>query len=248
MKDRDVTAQHPVRGDVAVLVPAAGLGTRLGPGAPKALRELAGASLLAHAVRRLSQAPSVGCVVVAAPSGMAIKVRSALASEIPTSVDLVVVDGGATRQDSVAAALRATPGTYAIVLVHDAARAFAPPDLVERVAAAVRQGHDAVIPVLPVVDTIKQVDEAGFVAATPDRASLRAVQTPQGFRRSVLEQAHRAASGHLTDDAGLAERIGVRVFCVPGADAAMKITRPADLAAAELLLNGTSSGATTLGS
>ncbi len=243
-----MTAQHPVRGDVAVLVPAAGLGSRLGPGAPKALRELGGASLLVHTVRRVGQAPSVGCVVVAAPPGMATAVRTALTSETPATVDLVVVDGGATRQDSVAAALMATPDSYRIVLVHDAARAFAPPELVERVAGAVRDGHDAVIPVLPVVDTIKQVDAAGYVAATPDRAALRAVQTPQGFQRWVLERAHREVSDHLSDDAGLAERIGVPVFCVSGEDAAMKITRPADLAAAELLLHGTGLGAATLGS
>ena len=244
-----MTAQHPVRGDVAVLVPAAGLGTRLGPGGPKALRELGGSSLLVHTVRRLGQAPSVGCVVVAAPAGMAALIHAALTTEVPAGVDLVVVDGGATRQDSVAAALSATPRSYPIVLVHDAARAFAPPELVERVASAVRDGHDAVIPVLPVVDTIKQIDESGYVAATPERATLRAVQTPQGFRRSVLEHAHRhSAHGDATDDASLAESIGVPVFCVPGADAAMKITRPADLAAAELLLAATMSGRTTLGS
>jgi 2-C-methyl-D-erythritol 4-phosphate cytidylyltransferase len=243
-----MTAQHQVRGDVAVLVAAAGLGTRLGPGAPKALRELGGTSLLVHAVRRIGQAPSVGCVVVAAPAGTAAAVRNALTTEVPATVHLVVVDGGATRQDSVAAALVAVPATYPIILVHDAARAFAPPDLLERVAAAVRGGHDAVIPVLPVVDTIKQVDDAGFVASTPDRDGLRSVQTPQGFRRSVLEQAHRDARGDLTDDAGLAERIGIPVYCVPGSDAAMKITRPADLAAAELLLGATDRGATTLGS
>ena len=242
-----MTAQHPVRGDVAVLVPAAGHGTRLGPGAPKALRELGGASLVVHAVRRVASAPSVGCIVVAAPPGIATALRSDLAAEVPTAIELIVVDGGATRRDSVAAALAATPPGYQIALVHDAARAFAPPDLIERVAAAVREGHDAVIPVLPVIDTIKQIDDAGYVTGTPDRAALRAVQTPQGFRRAVLEQAHRDAHGDATDDAGLAERIGIRVFCVAGADAAAKITRPADLVAAELLLGATDSGTATLG-
>lgn len=229
--------ERALPGDVAVLVPAAGLGTRLGPGAPKALREVAGVSLLVHAVRRLACAPSVGCVVVAAPVGAAAQVEASL-HEI-TGVRLRVVDGGPTRQASVAAALAAVPDGYPIILVHDAARAFAPPDLVERVVAAVRAGHDAVIPVLPVVDTIKQVDADGFVTGTPDRATLRAVQTPQGFRRSVLEHAHRAAGqageASATDDAGLVERVGVRVFCVPGAEAALKITRPADLTTAETL-------------
>jgi 2-C-methyl-D-erythritol 4-phosphate cytidylyltransferase len=164
-----------------------------------------------HAVRRISEAPCVGCIVVAAPVGASPAVRATLAAEIPTAVDLVVVEGGATRQESVAAALKVVPPAYPIILVHDAARAFAPADLLERVAAAVRNGHDAVIPVLPVVDTIKQVDEDGYVSTTPNRAALRAVQTPQGFRRSVLERAHQAATGALTDDAGLAEQIGVRV-------------------------------------
>jgi 2-C-methyl-D-erythritol 4-phosphate cytidylyltransferase len=228
-----------LRGDVAVLVPAAGLGTRLGPGAPKALREVAGFSLLAHAVRRLARAPSVGCVVVAAPVGSAPEVASTLGHT--PGIRLCVVDGGPTRQASVAAALAAVPDGYPIVLVHDAARAFAPPELFERVVAAVREGHEAVVPVLPVVDTIKQIDASGHVIATPERATLRAVQTPQGFRRSVLEQAHSAvvAAGDgapgATDDAALAERIGVRVFCVPGSEAALKITRPADLATAEIL-------------
>jgi 2-C-methyl-D-erythritol 4-phosphate cytidylyltransferase len=221
-------------GDVAVLVPAAGLGTRLGPGAPKALREVAGVSLLAHAVRRLARAPSVGCVVVAAPVGAVALVEAGL-QEI--MVGLCVVEGGPTRQSSVAAALAAVPDGFPIILVHDAARAFAPPELVERVAAAVRDGHDAVIPVLPVVDTIKQVDERAFVTATPERATLRAVQTPQGFRRAVLERAHAIgeAAELATDDAGLVERLGARVFCVPGSEAALKITRPADLTTAELL-------------
>jgi len=143
---------------------------------------------------------------------------------------------GATRQASVAAALAAVPLDFDIVLVHDAARALTPPELVEDVAAAVRGGHGAVIPVLPVVDTIKQVSDSGSVVATVDRSSLRAVQTPQGFRRDVLVKAHEAALDEHTDDAGLAERIGVPVHTVPGSEAALKITRPFDLAIATLLL------------
>lgn len=150
-------------------------------------------------------------------------------------VRLIVVAGGASRQASVAAALAAVPADFHIVLVHDAARALTPPELVEAVANAVRGGHGAVIPVLAVVDTIKQVDDFGVVVGTVDRSVLRAVQTPQGFRRDVLTSAHAAAVDEHTDDAGMAEKIGVPVHTVPGSEAAMKITRPFDLAVAELL-------------
>jgi 2-C-methyl-D-erythritol 4-phosphate cytidylyltransferase len=226
-----VTA-HNMRGDVAVLVPAAGSGIRLGPGAPKALRLLRGEPLLIHAVRRLAAAMSVGRIVVAAPPA-----EVAAVERLVAGTGAQVVPGGATRQGSVAAALAAVGGGFPIVLVHDAARALAPPSLVERVAAAVRAGHDAVIPVLPVIDTIKQVAD-GLVLGTVDRSALRVVQTPQGFRREVLIAAHAAAVDELTDDAGLAEKIGVPVWTVAGDEAAMKITRPLDLRLAELLVDG----------
>jgi 2-C-methyl-D-erythritol 4-phosphate cytidylyltransferase len=225
-----------MRGDVAVLVPAAGQGVRLGPGGPKALRSLRGEPLLVHAVRRVAAAPSVGCVVVAAPADSAAAVRELLSS-ISGPVEVLVVAGGASRQTSVAAALAVVPDRYDIVLVHDAARALAPPELVERVAAAVREGHPAVIPVLPVVDTIKHVQSSGEVMATLDRSVLRTVQTPQGFLRSTLVEAHAAAVDDHSDDAGMAEKIGVRVWTVPGEESALKITRPFDLAVAELLLD-----------
>ena len=227
-----MTAQLNPRGDVAVLVPAAGAGVRLGPGRPKALRLLAGEPLLVHAVRRLAAAASVHTIVVAAPAAEVVGVRELLAPVAP----VIVVPGGAERQASVAAALAAVPAGPTIILVHDAARALTPPELVESVAAAVRGGRSAVIPVLPVVDTIKEVGADEVVLGTVDRAALRAVQTPQGFRRSVLTAAHAAAGDPLTDDAGLVEKQGVAVSCVPGSEYALKITRPFDLALAEHLL------------
>jgi 2-C-methyl-D-erythritol 4-phosphate cytidylyltransferase len=221
-----------LRGDVAVLVPAAGLGLRLGPGGPKALRLLGGEPLLVHAVRRLAEAACVGCLVVAAPPAEVAAVRELLA---PVA-RVTVVPGGATRQESVGAALAAVPAHFEIVLVHDAARALAPAALVEAVAHEVRQGRDAVIPVLPVVDTIKEIAAGGAVVGTVDRSVLRVVQTPQGFRRSVLVAAHAAAVDEHTDDAGLVEKLGLAVHTVPGAEAALKITRPVDLVIAEVLL------------
>ncbi|MBB5870729.1 2-C-methyl-D-erythritol 4-phosphate cytidylyltransferase [Allocatelliglobosispora scoriae] len=254
-----MTAQRNPRGDVAVLVPAAGLGLRLGPGAPKALRELAGESLLVHALRRLGAADSVGLIVVAAPPGGEASVAALLAQsfDVPggglaahvqavpphwvvggesTAPAIIVVGGGVSRQESVANALAVVPAEFEIILVHDAARALTPPALVDAVAAAVRGGHDAVIPVLPVVDTIKRVTPGEAVVATVDRAELRAVQTPQGFRRSVLVKAHQDATDQHTDDAGMVERMGLPVQCVPGSELALKITRPIDMIIAEALL------------
>jgi 2-C-methyl-D-erythritol 4-phosphate cytidylyltransferase len=227
-----VTAQLNPRGDVAVLVPAAGAGVRLGPGGPKALRLLGGEPLLVHAVRRVAAAPSVRTIVVAAPPAEVAAVRQLLAPVAPVTV----VAGGDERQESVALALAAVPAGPEIILVHDAARALAPPELFESVAAAVRSGRPAVIPVLPVIDTVKEVDADGVVLGTVDRSALRAVQTPQGFRRAVLAAAHAGAAGSLTDDAGLVEKQGIPVTCVEGHEHALKITRPFDLAVATLLL------------
>ena len=223
-------ADPQVTSRVGVLMPAAGLGVRLGEGGPKALRLVAGEPLLVHAVRRLRECPSVGPVVVAAPAAD-LEAMSALLA----AYDVVVVPGGAERQDSVRAALAALPAEVDLVLVHDAARCFAPVEVVEAVIAALRGGADAVVPVLPLADTVKQVG-GSTVVATVDRAALRAAQTPQGFRRTVLRRAHDAAAGPLTDDAGLVEALGLTVVTVPGSDEAFKVTRPLDLLLAEALL------------
>ena len=217
---------------VGALVPAAGSGVRLGPGAPKALRLLAGEPLLLHAVRGLRSAADVGPVVVAAPVAEVELVRALL-----RELDVVVVAGGAERQDSVRAALAALPADVDLVLVHDAARCLTPVAVVERVVAALRGGAQAVVPVLPVADTVKRVD-GDRVVTTVDRSALRAVQTPQGFRREVLERVHGSTGPALTDDAGLVEAAGGTVTTVAGADEAFKVTRPLDLVLAEALLRG----------
>jgi 2-C-methyl-D-erythritol 4-phosphate cytidylyltransferase len=218
----------------AVIVPAAGRGERLGPGAPKALRTLAGQPILLHAVRNLATARDIDMIVVAVPEDSVEESRALLAGiELP----LVIVSGGETRQDSVARALLALPPEVDVVLVHDAARPLVPSEVVDRVAAAVRAGAPAVIPTLGVVDTIKEVDADGVVQATLDRSRLHAVQTPQGFVRDVLQMAHAASDGaDATDDAGMVERMGVKVHVVPGHEEAFKITRPLDLVLAEAIL------------
>jgi 2-C-methyl-D-erythritol 4-phosphate cytidylyltransferase len=195
---------------------------------------LDGEPLLGHALSRVLAVPGVGHVVVVAPASHLDQARAvADASSRPEVVD--VVAGGAERSASVAAGLRALHDGVEVVLVHDAARALAPPELFEAVVAAVEAGHDAVVPGLPVADTVKETDAAGVVVGTPDREALRAVQTPQGFRRAVLERAH-AGAGSATDDAGLVERDGGTVVVIDGDPRAMKVTTAHDLAVAQVFL------------
>lgn len=227
-------AASPAR--TAAIVPAAGRGERLGPGAPKALRSIGDIPILVHAVRSLTGCGRVGLVVVAAPPDGVDGVAELLA---PFGAAVRVVAGGSTRQESVSLALDAVPEDVDVVLVHDAARALTPPALVAAVADAVAAGHDAVIPVLPVADTIKAVDAASTVTGTVDRSTLRAVQTPQGFRRSLLAKAHATAgtptneAAAATDDAGLVESLGSPVRVIAGDPEAFKVTTPFDLILAE---------------
>ncbi len=217
---------------------AGGQGTRLRATQPKALASLGGEPLLAHALRRATACPDIAHVVVAAPPSHLNEVR-AVTSAHPRAADIDVVPGGATRTASVAAGLAALRSDDGIVLVHDAARCLTPTSLYARLVAAVRSGHPAVVPGVPVTDTIKTVDREGRVLATPDRSGMRAIQTPQAFLREVLEDAHRQAATHgaaATDDAGLVETLGGHVRVVDGDPWAMKITTPTDLAVAERLL------------
>ena len=232
----------------AAILTAAGSGARLGRDEPKALVDLCGRPLVVHAARRLVASGAVDLLVVTAPRERADDVARLLAAE-DLPVPVTVVEGGASRQASVAAGLAVLPQAIDVVLIHDAARALVPPSLVARVADAVRSGHRAVVPGVPVSDTIKQVGQVSGdgapVLATVSRERLRAVQTPQGFSRELVDRAHvaglvRAASEATaaTDDAALVEAIGVAVWLVDGAEDAFKITTRRDLAAAELALTG----------
>ena len=147
---------------------------------------------------------------------------------------VTVVAGGATRDASVRAGLLALPEAVDTVLIHDAARPFTPVEVYERVIAALDTGADAVIPAVPVADTIKRVAD-GIVMATLDRADLVAVQTPQGFRVATLRAAHEQQTHTVTDDAMLVETMGVPVHVVAGSHDAFKITTAFDLTVARAM-------------
>ncbi|WP_347304705.1 2-C-methyl-D-erythritol 4-phosphate cytidylyltransferase [Corynebacterium sp. SA-MJD20WY100] len=244
---------------VIALVAAAGQGTRLGAPIPKAYVELDGVPLLARSVRLLLDSGRVDEVIVLVSPDMEDTAARVLADAQLADAPVRLVHGGGERADSVWAGLQAAAADAAstgapagasagadagnqdaIVLVHDAARALTPPDMVARIVDRVAAGASAVIPVLPVADTIKEID-GDTVLATPDRSRLRAVQTPQGFDLATLiraNEAHFASSQDFiaTDDASLMEWFGATVVTVPGDAMAFKITTPLDLTLARAVL------------
>ncbi|HTQ20017.1 2-C-methyl-D-erythritol 4-phosphate cytidylyltransferase [Mycobacterium sp.] len=216
---------------VIAIVTAAGSGERLAVGVPKAFYQLEGRTLLARAVDGLRDSGVVDSVVAAVPAGLIDQAKQILGDKA------TVVAGGAVRTESVSQALQATPEAAEFVLVHDAARALTPPGLIVRVVEALRAGNVAVVPALPVTDTIKAVDTNGAVLGTPERAGLRAVQTPQGFATELLRRAYRQASAaEFTDDASLVEHIGGQVRVVDGDPLAFKITTRLDLLLARAIV------------
>ena len=210
-------------GHVAAIIAAAGSGVRFGADIPKALIQLGNRTLIEHAVAAIS--PAVDQIIVLAPPAYVSQFKELLGDAI------TVVAGGQTRSESVRAGLAAVSSETQYVLIHDAARALASTDLANRVLSALQTGEVAVIPGLPQVDTIKSVDESGYVTKTPNRADLRNIQTPQGFESSVLKKAH-ATNGEGTDDATLVESVGFKVLVIAGEESAIKITTPGDLATA----------------
>lgn len=230
----------PPLSEACAVLTAAGSGSRLGCEVPKALVELSGRPLVWWAARGL-RAGGVGTIVVTAPAASLDEFRAVIADIGGVEV---VAGSDRSRQASVALGLAALGQRNEgdVVLVHDAARPLTPAQVTARVIDAVRAGASAVIPVLPVTDTLKSVDASGVVTGTPRRADMVAVQTPQGFRWDVLTRAHEAGASlgadeavAATDDAGLVEAIGAVVHTVAGDERSLKVTRPLDLSLAQLL-------------
>jgi len=209
---------------VAVLIPAGGIGARLGRRTPKQFLRLGSATILTVTLRHFTRHPGVRAIVVAVPAAHVDRARAALGGSRRPRVE--VVAGGATRQESVWRALQAAPAAVDVVLVHDAVRPFISRGLVDAVVGAAA-AHGAAVCALPIAETVKRVRD-DVVEATLERAGLWAVQTPQGFHPALLREAHRdGVTG--TDDAMLVERLGHAVRVVPGLAGNVKITTPDDL-------------------
>ncbi len=222
---------------VSIILVAAGQGERLGAGVPKALAEIAGEPLLVHAVRSALSAQGVDLLVVAAPDShleQFAELVQSVSERLSSLVPIKLVAGGETRQASIGKAIAVCDALSESILVHDVARALAPAELFERVADAVVQSGAGVVPVVPVVDTIKLLKD-GLVADTVDRSVLGSAQTPQGFPAQGLRAVYANAEAEFTDDAALYQSAGGSVIHIQGDPAAFKVTTQEDLRRAESL-------------
>lgn len=227
---------------VAVVITAAGAGERLGPGAPKAHRLLDGKPLFVYSLRTFAGVADINHIIVVARADEVANVQETIASDNSlgsSHLSIDVVAGGATRQESVARGLASLTAEDDLVLIHDAARALVPVDVVRSVIARLVAGEQAVIPVVPVTDTMRAFTD-GNLGPVVDRAGLVAVQTPQGFTKDIVVRAHQdfdAGSGvAATDDASLVELLGVSIAHVDGSPDAFKVTYANDLLLAESVI------------
>ncbi len=224
--------------DVGVVIVAAGASTRTtgtDQGRLKQLRWVAGKPMLLHSLQTFQQRADVAMVVCVLPSSYAGDPPPWI---FQCDVERMLISvGGKDRSESVQNGLEDLPDECRIVLIHDAARPLVAPGTIDRVVSEARKGHGA-IAALPVVDTLKQVDDAGMIVRTVERADLWRAQTPQGFPRDMIVRAHRearAAGVSATDDAALCERLQLPVVVVRGSERALKVTEDGDFARVEAL-------------
>jgi 2-C-methyl-D-erythritol 4-phosphate cytidylyltransferase len=222
---------------LGAVVVAAGTGTRMGTRESKQYLQLGGKPVIVHALEALEAAKRVDTIVMVVGAADIEQCRGYVREYGLRKIHTIVA-GGKERQDSVYRGLLALPSDIDWVMVHDGVRPFIREQLVEACWQAVRE-HEAVIPAVAVKDTVKVVDASGYIVSTPDRQSLRAVQTPQAFRLSLLLEAHRRAQSEGfegTDDAMLVERLGTKVMVVEGDYRNIKLTTPDDLVWAKAYL------------
>lgn len=227
---------------VQVLIPAGGMGQRLGQPVPKALVAVAGVPLLVRTLRQFDLLGLARNAVIVVPPTHRAEFRAVLDEAFPGS-DIRVVDGGEARQDSVRLGLAALDDDTEICAIHDAARLFIGPEEIRAAIDAAAEMGAATVAV-PSIDTILVDDGQGMLQETPDRHRLWACQTPQVFRTEIIRSAHHEAAAHameVTDDATLVKRCGYPVKLVPGSPRNFKLTTPTDLLVAEALIEkGTS--------
>ena len=225
-----------------LLIPAAGMGRRMGSDRNKLLLRLRDQPLITWTLLAAEKARHITWIgIIAQPADWS-DLKEILAKATSTK-PVQLIQGGATRQESVYNGLQALPTEAEQVLIHDGARCLATPELLDRCAEAIRH-CPGLIAAVPVKDTIKVVDETGLIQSTPDRRQLWAAQTPQAFDVQLLKQCHaegRRQGWEVTDDAALFEKCGLNVRIVEGEETNLKLTTPVDLAIAEFIL-ATSAG------
>ncbi|HIK31017.1 MAG TPA: 2-C-methyl-D-erythritol 4-phosphate cytidylyltransferase [Oscillatoriales cyanobacterium M59_W2019_021] len=219
------------------LIPAAGMGRRMGSQRNKLLLPLWGKPIVAWTLLAAEASPAVRWIgLISQPEDWGD--FKAILADLSLTKPVVFIQGGDTRQESVYNGLQALPPDANRVLIHDGARCLATPDLFDRCAAAL-ETHGGLIAAIPVKDTIKVVDKGGNIHSTPDRRNLWAAQTPQGFDVAQLKACHdrgRREGWEVTDDAALFEQCGLSVHIVEGEETNLKVTTPVDLAIAEFIL------------
>ncbi len=226
-----------------LLIPAAGMGKRMGSNRNKLLLLLRGEPLISWTLQAAEAASAINWIgIISQPSDWS-DLKMILAN-LQLSKPVSLIHGGETRQESVYNGLQALPEDAQKVLIHDGARCLATPDLFNRCAQAL-QKTPGLIAAVPVKDTIKVVDKSGIIQSTPDRSQLWAAQTPQGFDVKLLKQCHDkgvSQGWQVTDDAALFEKCGLKVQVVEGEETNLKVTTPQDLAIAEFILKSRISG------
>jgi 2-C-methyl-D-erythritol 4-phosphate cytidylyltransferase len=228
--------------NVSAILVAAGAGTRMGGSTPKAFLPVAGIPLLAHALQTIGALPTVRSLILVVPGNRRVDAMSIVAERRHLHAAVEIVAGGAERQDSVVAGL-AYIDDAELVVVHDAARPFATPELFTRCIEAAAE-FGAAIAALPASDTVKRVGADDIVQETIERSAIWLAQTPQVFRVDLLRRAFEAAARESfigTDEAAVVERLGFRVRVVPGEAANRKLTTPEDIIWANWVATGRAS-------